>query len=356
MKILSFSFFISATGKQSALLSPQMEKEEEEEGSHQQHRICDYCESSVALVYCKADSAKLCLACDNQVHVTNQLFSKHFRSLLCDSCDDSPSSVFCDTESSVLCQNCDWQHHTSASSLHSRRPLEGFSGCPSVTELLALVGLDDLTDKALFLPHPGGGSEQTPPQIVSLNDLVASDGSSHNYRAMDVPPLPKNRHATCGRHKEEMIRQLRELSRSEPSCLKYETLDNDAELDTTGFLFLEPGNDLFSSTFESQVSGLKWFEDQQEDYYPYSDDNNVNQRGCCTQQQESSPVMVPVSTSTTTTRLTHEINSLERNSALSRYKAKKKSRRYEKHIRYESRKVRAETRTRIRGRFAKSHP
>ncbi|KAH0924475.1 hypothetical protein BRARA_E00008 [Brassica rapa] len=331
-----------------------MEKEEEE-GTHlQNHRTCDYCESSVALVYCKADSAKLCLACDNQVHVTNQLFSKHFRSLLCDSCDDSPSAVFCDTESSVLCQNCDWQHHTSASSLHSRRPLEGFSGCPSVTELLALVGLDDLTDKALFLPHPGGGSEQTPPQIVSLNDLVASDGSSHNYRAMDVPPLPKNRHATCGRHKEEMIRQLRELSRSEPSCLKYETLD--ADLDTTGFLFLEPGNDLFSSTFESQVSGLKWFEDQQEDYYPYSDDNNVNQRGCCTHQQESSPVMVPVSTSTTTTRLTHEINSLERNSALSRYKAKKKSRRYEKHIRYESRKVRAETRTRIRGRFAKSHP
>ncbi|CAN7006595.1 unnamed protein product, partial [Brassica oleracea var. botrytis] len=325
---LSFSFFISTTGKKRALPSPQMEKEEEEEGSH--HRICDYCESSVALVYCKADSAKLCLACDNQVHVTNQLFSKHFRSLLCDSCDDSPSSVFCDTESSVLCQNCDWQHHTSSSSLHSRRPLEGFSGCPSVTELLALVGLDDLSDKALFLPHPRGGSEQTPPQIVSLNDLVASDGSSHNYRAMDVPPLPKNRHATCGRHKEEMIRQLRELSRSEPSCLKYETLD--AELDTTGFLFLEPGNDdyLFSSTFESQVGGLKWFEDQQEDYYPYSDDNNVNQRGCSTQQQqqqESSPVMVPVSTSTTTTRLTHEINSLERNSALSRYKAKKKSRR-----------------------------
>lgn len=33
--------------------------------------------------------------------------------------------------------------------------------------------------------------------------------------------------------------------------MKYETLD--AELDTSGFLFLEPGNDLFSSTFESQV-------------------------------------------------------------------------------------------------------
>ncbi|KAJ0258081.1 Zinc finger protein CONSTANS-LIKE 13 [Hirschfeldia incana] len=300
-----------------------MEKEREEEGrSHhhqqQQQRLCDYCETSVALVYCKADSAKLCLACDNQIHVANQLFSKHFRSLLCDSCDDSPSSVFCDTESSVLCQNCDWQHHTSSSSLHSRRPLEGFSGCPSVTELLALLGLDDLTYR---------GSEHTPPpEIVSLNDLVASGGSSHNYRAMDVPPLPKNRHATCGRHKEEMIRQLRELSRSEPSCLKYETLDA-SELDT-GFLFLEPENDLFSSTFESQV---KWFED-----YPYSDDttnnNNVNRGGGgCTQQpqlqeEESSPMMVPVSTTTTRSTI-HEINSLERNSALSRYKAKKKSRR-----------------------------
>lgn len=158
---------------------------EDEEGN-QSHRICDYCDSSVALVYCKADSAKLCLACDKEVHVTNQLFSKHFRSLLCDSCHDSPCSVFCETERSVLCQNCDWQHHSTASSssLHTRRPFEGFSGCPSVPELLSILGLDDLT--------PDSGLPWETPEFVSLNDLIVSGGSAtHNFKAMDVPPLPK---------------------------------------------------------------------------------------------------------------------------------------------------------------------
>nr|UOF76517.1 CONSTANS-like protein [Olimarabidopsis pumila] len=335
---------------------------EEEEGGHHRHRLCDYCDSSVALVYCKADSAKLCLACDKQVHVTNQLFSKHFRSLLCDSCHDSPSSLFCETERSVLCQNCDWQHHTSSSSLHSRRPFEGFTGCPSVPDLLAIVGLDDLT--------PDSGLLWDTPEILRPNDLIVSGGSaSHNFRATDVPPLPKNRHATCGKYKDEMIRQLRGLARSEPSCLKFEA--SDAEIDA-GFQFLAP--DLFSSC--ELESGLKWFDQQDEDF-PYcsllrrslseSDEKPENA------ERESSSVMVPVSDSlnrceeetvmvpvytTATTRSTLEINSLERNSALSRYKEKKKSRRYEKHIRYESRKVRAESRTRIRGRFAKAadHP
>ncbi|CAH2057609.1 unnamed protein product [Thlaspi arvense] len=272
---------------------PAMEEEAEGGGSHheqQQHRLCDYCDSSVALVYCKADSAKLCIACDRQVHVTNQLFSKHFRSLLCDSCDDSPSSVFCETDNSLLCQNCDWQLHAASSSLHRlRRPVEGFSGCPSASEFLVIVGLHDLTDKALLTPEPGSADLllwETPEIVVA---------SGHNFRAMDV-------------------------------------------------------------------SGLKWFEDEQDEQFPYSSlpnnlsesGDNANRRGC--NQQESSSVMVPVCNSTRSALPFHEINTLDRNSALSRYKAKKKSRRYEKHIRYESRKVRAESRTRIRGRFAKADP
>ncbi|XP_023640838.1 zinc finger protein CONSTANS-LIKE 13 isoform X2 [Capsella rubella] len=315
--------------------------EDKEEG--RRHRLCDYCDSSVALVYCKADSAKLCLACDKQVHAANQLFAKHFRSLLCDSCHDSPSSLFCDTERSVLCQNCDWQHHTSTS-LHSRRPFEGFSGCPSVPEFLAILGLDDLApDSGLLL-------DQAPPEILSLSDLVASGGSAtHHFRATDVPPLPKNRHATCGKYKDEMIRQLRGLARSEPSCLKFEATD--AEIDA-GFQFLAP--DLFPTC------------ELQDEDFPYcsllrnlseSDEKheNVDRNSSvmvpvsdCFNRPEEDNVVVPLCTTT------REINSLERNSALSRYKEKKKSRRYEKHIRYESRKVRAESRTRIRGRFAKA--
>ncbi|CAA7044199.1 unnamed protein product [Microthlaspi erraticum] len=228
---------------------------------------------------------------------------------------------------------------------------------------MALVGLHDLTHKPLSPNYSQDLLLWETPEI--LNDLTAS---GHNLRATDVPPLPKNRHATCGKHKEEMIRQLRELARTESSCLKYKTVDGDADLDA-GFQFLSPekDDDLFSTCLE--VSGLKWFEDQ-EDFTAYSSlqnnlfesDHNENRRGGphAQEQEQESSVMVPVCTATRSMLSTlpcHEMSTLDRNSALSRYKEKKKSRRYEKHIRYESRKVRAETRTRIRGRFAKSdHP
>ncbi|KAJ0979724.1 hypothetical protein J5N97_015198 [Dioscorea zingiberensis] len=45
----------------------------------------------------------------------------------------------------------------------------------------------------------------------------------------------------------------------------------------------------------------------------------------------------------------------DRDSVLSRYKEKRKTRRYDKLIRYESRKVRADSRVRINWRFAKAN-
>lgn len=74
-------------------------------------------------------------------------------------------------------------------------------------------------------------------------------------------------------------------------------------------------------------SGLKWFDQQDHEDFPYcsllknsseSDEKpeNVDQESSSVMEEEI--VMVPVCTSTRST--THEINSLERNSALSRYK------------------------------------
>ncbi|XP_030542133.1 zinc finger protein CONSTANS-LIKE 15 [Rhodamnia argentea] len=49
-----------------------------------------------------------------------------------------------------------------------------------------------------------------------------------------------------------------------------------------------------------------------------------------------------------------ELLAQNRGNAMLRYKEKKKNRRYEKHIRYESRKARADTRKRVKGRFVKA--
>ncbi|KAI6686747.1 hypothetical protein NL676_032660 [Syzygium grande] len=49
-----------------------------------------------------------------------------------------------------------------------------------------------------------------------------------------------------------------------------------------------------------------------------------------------------------------ELLAQNRGNAMLRYKEKKKNRRYDKHIRYESRKARADTRKRVKGRFVKA--
>ncbi|KAI3817414.1 hypothetical protein L1987_11204 [Smallanthus sonchifolius] len=50
-----------------------------------------------------------------------------------------------------------------------------------------------------------------------------------------------------------------------------------------------------------------------------------------------------------------ELLAKNRGDAMLRYKEKKKTRRYDKHIRYESRKARADTRKRVKGRFVKAN-
>ncbi|RXH79943.1 hypothetical protein DVH24_041090 [Malus domestica] len=111
---------------------------------------CDFCSDQPAVLYCRADSAKLCLFCDQHVHSANLLSRKHVRSQICDNCSSEAVSVRCSTDNLVLCQECDWDAHGSCSvtAAHDRTPLEGFSGCPSALELASLLGLD-LQDKNL---------------------------------------------------------------------------------------------------------------------------------------------------------------------------------------------------------------
>ncbi|KAK4418184.1 Zinc finger protein CONSTANS-LIKE 13 [Sesamum alatum] len=355
-------------------------------------RLCDFCNESKALLYCRADSARLCFNCDREVHSTNPLFKKHNRSLLCDSCNSSPSSIFCCTESAVLCQNCDWENHNNFKSIHDRRPIEGFNGCPSVCELLNLLGLEDLGKKSLVF---GGGNDDglldllvwETPAVVSLDDLIVSNDSvdsGRSFQAMGVPPLPKNRNAVCGKHKEEILCQLREMAKTEPNFG-----GSMEELDPVELQSLVPGKCQLTDSSPGpesnaeptlvpsyETSALNWFDftgGVEDKSFPSTFVGSFNEMNHLVpevpdkdsdfgestgianglQEVQSS---VPVDSKTfqgLPNSGPRELNTQERDSAISRYKEKRKTRRYDKHIRYESRKVRAESRTRIKGRFAK---
>ena len=105
---------------------------------------CDFCSDQVAVLYCRADSAKLCLLCDQHVHSANLLSRKQLRSQICDNCGAEPVSVRCSTDNLFLCHDCDWDAHAncSVSASHHRSHLGGFSGCPSALDLAALWGFD----------------------------------------------------------------------------------------------------------------------------------------------------------------------------------------------------------------------
>nr|AIS92910.1 zinc finger protein CONSTANS-LIKE 10 [Lagerstroemia indica] len=348
-------------------------------------RLCDYCGAASALLYCRPDSAKLCLRCDRDVHSTNPLFTKHTRSLLCDFCDSASASVFCETHRSVLCSSCDWDAHDGV--VHNRRPVEGFSGCPSASEILGALGFDEIKGTLL------GGEEGVDgfvdsvlwetPTFVSLDDLIVSSENFGGLQAFDVPPLPKNRNATCGKHKEEILRQIRLLERSE-TCLNFENADvlepvGDLQFQDAGPTAIPEKNCLgFKDHWESLVVpdheavAFQWLSDDGDMknqasnslalLSSYHEGNLTNPEEkpevgslSCANESEGQPEN-PVSANTPPVlpRVSqYDLNSQERESAISRYKEKRKTRRYDKHIRYESRKARAESRTRVRGRFAK---
>lgn len=93
---------------------------------------CDVCAAEAASVFCCADEAALCDACDRRVHRANKLAGKHRRfSLLnpspsssasahppppplCDICQEKRGFLFCKEDRAILCRECDVPVHTAS--------------------------------------------------------------------------------------------------------------------------------------------------------------------------------------------------------------------------------------------------
>ncbi|XP_042507557.1 B-box zinc finger protein 20-like [Macadamia integrifolia] len=82
---------------------------------------CDNCNKEEASLFCSADEAALCHACDHRVHHANKLASKHHRFPLlhpsskdaprCDICQEKRALLFCREDRAILCRDCDLPIH-----------------------------------------------------------------------------------------------------------------------------------------------------------------------------------------------------------------------------------------------------
>ncbi|XP_068468700.1 B-box zinc finger protein 18-like isoform X3 [Phaseolus vulgaris] len=117
--------------------------------------LCDVCESAAAILFCAADEAALCFACDQKIHMCNKLASRHIRVGLadptdvprCDICENAPAFFYCEIDGSSLCLQCDMIVHVGGKRTHERylllRQRAEFPGDkPAQMEELGLQPLD----------------------------------------------------------------------------------------------------------------------------------------------------------------------------------------------------------------------
>ncbi|WMV17271.1 hypothetical protein MTR67_010656 [Solanum verrucosum] len=79
-------------------------------------RVCDSCHSATCTVYCRADSAYLCAGCDSRIHAASLMASRHERVWVCEACERAPAAFLCKADAASLCASCD-------ADIHSANPL-----------------------------------------------------------------------------------------------------------------------------------------------------------------------------------------------------------------------------------------
>ncbi|VAH42560.1 unnamed protein product [Triticum turgidum subsp. durum] len=290
---------------------------------------CYFCAGAPAVVYCRADAAGLCLPCDRHVHGANTVSCRHARAPLCAVCRAAAATVRRGA-ARFLCSNCDFEEQQHGEGelteppplLHDRGTVEGYTGCPSVGELAAILGVF-LGDKAAEAWWPLWEE----PQVLSFDDVVVPTTACHGLQPLLTSSCPKQQlqEAWIVTSCNELPEQVSASSSAEPSLSSFvEVSDVCPGLSRSG-----------SSADDAANAG----------------------------HDHPSPAAAPVAATPAQAQAAaqatkkvggYDVVYPDRGKVISRYKEKRKNRMFGKQIRYESRKARADGRVRINGRFAKS--
>nr|CAB3485276.1 unnamed protein product [Digitaria exilis] len=157
---------------------------------------CDVCAAEAASVFCCADEAALCDACDRRVHRANKLAGKHRRfSLLhpspssssgqqkpplCDICQERKGFLFCKEDRAILCRECDVPVHTASeiTRRHSRFLLTGVRLSSAPVDSPAASEQDDQEEEEENSGSPCNADSACSGGAGATAAASASDGSS----------------------------------------------------------------------------------------------------------------------------------------------------------------------------------
>ncbi|KAM7268840.1 hypothetical protein ACFE04_011006 [Oxalis oulophora] len=329
---------------------------------------CDSCKSATAVLFCRHDSAFLCLNCDSRIHgINNKLALRHERVWMCEVCEQAPAAVTCKADAAALCVSCDNDIH-SANPLarrHERVPVEPFydstESLIKSSHFSTLLDIEEDHSQNINggsdfngVQEPGSWLLPTNPiptinnkigvEINNNNCVIKGAGDffftetepfmdfdypnsfhQHNLGSDSVVPVQTKSMAIPVTNNENCFDI--DFCRNKLSAFNYnQSLSQSVSSSSLDVGVVPDGNNM------SDIS------------YPYA-------RNTIAGQDRS--VTISAGATTTTTSQATQLSGTDREARVMRYREKRKNRKFEKTIRYASRKAYAETRPRIKGRFAK---
>ncbi|OWM83906.1 B-box zinc finger protein 19-like isoform X1 [Punica granatum] len=184
--------------------------------------LCDVCESAAAILFCAADEAALCRACDEKVHLCNKLANRHVRVGLadpsdvphCDICENAPAFFYCEVDGTSLCLQCDMIVHVGGKRTHGRylllrQRIEFPGDKPSRLEETGLQTLDqnDLKREQNQLPELKTRESQQNHRVSPIQESetgAPADGTMGN-KLIDLNSRPRRIHGqTSTNQKQDM--------------------------------------------------------------------------------------------------------------------------------------------------------
>ncbi|CAN1837140.1 Zinc finger protein CONSTANS-LIKE 5 [Linum perenne] len=331
---------------------------------------CDGCKTAAAATFCGADSAYLCLQCDGRIHREKQ----STRVWMCEVCEQAPAAVTCKADAAALCVTCDLDIHSAnpVAHRHERVPIEPFFESPADHRAYANPKNEN---RAYSVSVGGGGGEV--------------DGISWTFPGSGFPQLNQKREEM--QRKDQLFGEMDELlefeygdlleGRFQPSY-SYGGSDGVVPVQSKQvsvqptpavvghhqfvmggcengigleFDFSRSKLSSFSYPAQSSLSNSVSSSSHDAGVVPdgiCSNNNNNNNNNSISEIsfsfEHNNSISCPQAPAASAKQ-----RGMDREARVMRYREKRKNRKFEKTIRYASRKAYAETRPRIKGRFAK---
>lgn len=332
-------------------------------------KLCDSCKSAAAAVFCRADAAFLCLGCDSRIHGASKLSARHERVWMCEVCEQAPAAVTCKADAAALCVSCDADIHCAnpLARRHERVPVEPFlDAAESIGKAVSAFNFlavpnkngssdtcggacrnEELEAASWLFPNTAGASTNKVAEGMDVK-VAASGGGDVLFDDMETfLDLEYGNNSIDRVHGSATTDSLVPVqTKPAPAPVVHPLSENCFDINfcrskLTSFSYLS--HSLSSSSLD--VGVVPEGNSMSDISYPFVQSMSGN--------STDPSITNSAATTATTANQPTPVCGMDREARVLRYREKRKNRKFEKTIRYASRKAYAETRPRIKGRFAK---